>query len=362
MSLDSYVSKHFPALHAFLERNAHHLPALALVWGIIWDSLTLSRPDRIFDNAVMLAYIFLAGLCILLVHMRGASVGIGRVPILVIMQFAFGNLASSLFVLYGKSGTIAGNAIFFAILGAFLIGNEFLRRRYEQVHFHIAAYYLLVLAYSSLVIPVILEEIGPRAFVISVITSFVFIAGFVALLSILITKLLWQQLSDIALWIGGVAFLFSGLYAYNIIPPVPLALTHVGMYHSVLREGEGYRVTFEKPLWFLPWHDTSSTYRRVGSEGAYCFSAVYAPRKLSTPIFHVWERYSTDTNEWVETARISFSISGGRAEGYRGYSVKTRLTPGTWRCSVEVERGGVLGRFKFDVIDALEREVIEAHI
>jgi hypothetical protein len=48
-------------------------------------------------------------------------------------------------------------------------------------------------------------------------------------------------------------------------------------------------------------------------------------------------------------SEISFHITGGRQEGYRGYSFKTNVPAGKWRVFVETPRGQVLGRYEFNV-------------
>ena len=46
---------------------------------------------------------------------------------------------------------------------------------------------------------------------------------------------------------------------------------------------------------------------------------------------------------------MSFTLSGGRDEGYRGYSLTSNLAPGKWRVRMETERGQVMGRIGFTV-------------
>ena len=49
------------------------------------------------------------------------------------------------------------------------------------------------------------------------------------------------------------------------------------------------------------------------------------------------------------TDRIPIAIAGGRERGYRGYTVKQRVTPGNWRVDVETAEGRVIGRVSFRV-------------
>src|SRR3989344_9212906 len=106
----------------FIKAHERQLPTFALILGFIWDYLTLGRPDRIFDNAVMLFYLTLSGIGILVLSFRQ---GKGETPslfLLSLIQFAFGSISSGLFVIYGVSGTFSGSWLFFLILGSVLIG------------------------------------------------------------------------------------------------------------------------------------------------------------------------------------------------------------------------------------------------
>jgi len=76
---------------------------------------------------------------------------------------------------------------------------------------------------------------------------------------------------------------------------------------------------------------------------------VFAPTRLSTDIYHSWEHYDEAKGDWVEHLRSSYGISGGRDDGYRGYTLVQNYADGKWRCSVETERGQVLGREEFTV-------------
>ena len=145
--------------------------------------------------------------------------------------------------------------------------------------------------------------------------------------------------------------MFNLLYFLNVIPPVPLSLKAIGVYHSVLPRSTGdYIALYEPAPWWQFWHDTSGTYTLTTTHSAYCFSAVFAPTDLNAPIYHKWEQRDPQSGQWVLQSRVSFPISGGREDGYRGWSIKSALTPGEWRCSVETASGALVGRVGFTVV------------
>ena len=97
----------------------------------------------------------------------------------------------------------------------------------------------------------------------------------------------------------------------------------------------------------------------VSGDPLYFYSAVFAPTKLKTTIVHRWQYFDRVREEWVTASDIPFPISGGRGEGYRGYSMKTALFPGLWRVQVMTERGAVIGRFRFEIFSATETPPLE---
>src|SRR5439155_500361 len=52
----------------------------------------------------------------------------------------------------------------------------------------------------------------------------------------------------------GVQALLLVLYVFRLIPPVPLSLMEIGIYHDVARQNDGaYRVSYVKPPWYRFW-------------------------------------------------------------------------------------------------------------
>lgn len=342
-----------------------------MVLGFSFDVYLAKRPDSLVDNVLILSYFSIAAVCIYLLNRRSVREVLGeQTPqplfLLLIMQFCFGGLASNLLVLYGKSGSLGSSLLFIALLGGLLIGNEFLKNRYQQLRFNLAVFYIELLTYLVIAVPTfITHRIGALTFVLSGLLSLLVTALFLSILfpSVWKKKLpqpVWQLGSMVMI----IFLIFSGFYAANIIPPVPLSLKSAGIYHSIepLSVGSArmstiapntvdaiYRVTYEPKQWYEFWRDTADEYHIATGEPAYCFSAVFAPGNLSTPIRHRWEYLYPQTNHWITTGLVEFPINGGRDEGYRGFSKKQVLEDGEWRCTVETSTGQIIGRITFTV-------------
>jgi hypothetical protein len=333
-------------------KYGNYIPTIAFLWGLFWDSLTLRRPDSLFENATVIGYLALAATTIIVLNLRRARTG--RDPSLILlgfMQFAFGNLTSALMVLFVKSGTFAGSAIFFIVFGALLVGNEFVRDRYSRMHVHIAVWYVLLLSYAIIAIPILIGKIGDDIFMFSVSVSLAVVGLLLAVLYMIVTRDLLDRLYYIIGSVVAIAVLFTGMYFTGTIPPAPLMLKHIGIYHNVERTSSGdYYATFESPHWYEFFADTSRTYTHVSGAPIFCASSVFAPARIGAPIFHRWEHFDELKSDWISTTRIPFSIRGGREGGYRGYTQITAISVGKWRCSVETGRGALIGRIEFTVI------------
>lgn len=341
----------------FWERYEHHLGVGALAVGFIFDVLIAKNPESIADNVLLVSYLFISAAIIVLLNLykRRADAGAEPLLLLLVLQFCFGGLTSNMLVLYGKSGTLAGSAVFIAMMVALIFGNEYLRGKYAHLRFNIAVYYFLLLTYCIMAAPTfIFHSIGPGIFFLSGLLSLAVMAVFGFVLFTAVLRGSHTQFKQMIASVLGIFIIFNALYFLDIIPPVPLSLKHIGVYHSVLKASTGdYLALYESSPWYVFWRDTSAILHYQPGQSAYCFSSVYAPTQLSTPIYHVWEHYNAASKNWETMGRISYGISGGRSSGYRGFSATAALTPGEWRCDVETSSGALIGRISFTAIEGV---------
>lgn len=328
-------------------------PFLFFVGGFLWDVLTLTRIDRLSDNLIFLGYIVVLGGLLLLT----TRVAFGAVssPALLryskyypwMMQFLFGSLFSGYVVYYSMSMTLAGSAIFFLVLVGLLIINEFLEDRMSNVYMTLALYSFCVLAFLAFFIPVITGYMNRLTFVLAGLLSLAVAAGLI--------RHIWPILPDcsparVAQLMGpslGVWLVMMALYFANLLPPVPLSMKEGGIYRSIERQGNSFVLTYENPPLWQFWRRTSDPFHYRPGDTAYCFSAVFAPKRLHKQIYHHWKVY--EKGGWESAGRMGFGITGGREAGFRGYTFKRNLTPGQWRVDIETEEGQIMGRISFDV-------------
>ncbi len=338
-----------------------HLSLVAFATGFLWDTLTLRRIDLVYENVVFIVYLLIALAGIFLVHAVETRVFAPkwllkfRVWLPIIIQFPLGGLFSGFLILYTKSSSVFVSWPFLLVLVMLFVGNEFFKRRYERLIFQMSLFYFALLSYMVLVTPIITRSISTATFLYAGILSLVIIGFVLYYINKFFPKLFKQGGVRILFIVGGIYLSFNALYFTNIIPPVPLSLKEIGIYHSVSREGGSYVVTYEKPAWYESWRDTSKVFHKGPGEAAYCFTSVFLPTRFNEPLYHSWQRKATN-GQWVRAAggRIEFTTDGGRLGGYRAYSLKQNLDEGEWRCVVETESQQVIGMVRFNVLDVHE--------
>jgi Protein of unknown function (DUF2914) len=340
-----------------------YLPPLFFFSGVTYDTLTLTRIDRLQDNLLLLLYLVLLGFLIVLTGRLGTNdATIADLPpdlprlarwVLqakpyapMAIQFLLGGLFSAYAIFYSKSATFTGTAVFFCLLVAFLVANEFLRDRLSNVQLLVGLYALVCFAFFTFFLPVMT----------GIMNHAMFLAG--ASLTVLVVcrvvhLIYWrneERTRREALLAGAPALalivLLVGFYFLNWIPPVPLSMKFGGMYHEVKRSNDHFELSYER-AWYEVWKRSNTTF--AIDEPIYCFTAIFAPVALQTTVYHHWYYRRDRSKPYNPADKIALKITGGREGGYRAYSFKQGLDAGDWRVDVETEDGRIIGRVKVQV-------------
>ncbi len=346
------------------------LPVVFFFAGVTFDSVTLTRIDRLRDNMIVLLYLSLLGGLIVLItraDLRRATtdetIVSGNAKLFVnvksliartqphyphAIQFLLGGLFSAYTVFYSQSASLTTTAVFFALLVVLLVVNEFLRDRLTNVRLLVSLYALVVFSFFTFFLPVLTGFMNTWVFLIG--------AGLSVAVTIKVVGLIYQQQQPgpsrrEEVWTSLPAIVLIvvlvGFYFLKWIPPVPLSLKFGGAYHKVAKVDDEFQLAFEKAAWYQFWKRSDDPFHGEGP--SYCFTAVFAPVALHTTIFHRWQHRAHAGRDFSTTDRIAIAIAGGRERGYRGYTVKQRVMPGDWRVDVETAEGRVIGRVSFRV-------------
>lgn len=339
------------------------MPAVFFFSGVTYDTLTLTRIDRLQDNLLLLLYLLLLGVLIVLTGRLGIEPPPDRAQLASLSpwlrwllqsrpyypmasQFLLGGLFSAYAVFYSRSATLTSTAVFFGVLVLLLVGNEFIRDRLSNLRLLISLYALVCFGFFTFFLPVMTGYMN----------VFVFLAG--AALSAMVTfrvvQLIYRANPGRSRWealaVTVPAFsligLLVGFYFLNWIPPVPLSMKFGGIYHEVKKSDDRFELSFQRK-WYQVWKRSDTTF--PAHEPIYCFTAVFAPVALNTTVYHHWYFRPNGNRPFTHADKIPVKISGGREAGYRAYTFKQQLDPGDWRVDLEAEDGRIIGRVSITV-------------
>jgi hypothetical protein len=341
------------AVKGFVERYQHQLSISAFLVGFTIDTIVLKRIDLLISHVLILSYLSVVVVVMLLLHRAAA-----RPPRFELVrrvyqwlpfaaQFAFGGMFSGFLIFYSQAGSFIASWPFLLVLVALILTNEYLRSYQWRLTYQSTLLFFCVFTFSIYALPILMGRMGDGVFELSGVLALVGVSGFLWLLYLVDGKRVRMSLSSIVTGVLIVYASVTALYYSNILPPIPLALKDIGVYHRVVKLNDQYHVATESQ----PWHARVSGVVVTSPEGGtlFAYSSVFAPTRLITSIVHRWEYYDTQRGLWVTAATIPFSIFGGRDGGYRGYSEYGPVTPGEWRVSVETVRGQLIGRETFTV-------------
>ena len=145
---------------------------------------------------------------------------------------------------------------------------------------------------------------------------------------------------------------FLTLYLFRLIPPVPLSIPFIGVYHLVEKTESGYRLSDERPRWRF-WDHGDQHFKAQPGDKIYVFFRIFSPAHFSDQVTMRWY-WKPKASDWKLQDSIAIAIVGGRAQGFRGYGVKSNHQPGDWKVQVETTDGREIGRIYFNLESAPE--------
>src|SRR3989338_1702656 len=342
-------------IKAFFRKYERHASWIAFIAGFTSDNLMLRRIDLLVDQLLLFSYLLVAGAGIILYNKLDSSKPRSRftnwIPFFI--QFAFGALFSGFFVFYSRSASLVASWPFVLFLLTMLFGNEHLRHHYSRLTLQLSIYFIVAFSFSIFMVPTLTHSMGPVIFVISGLVSLLIIRVMMRILRAVAPDNYMKGRAFSIFWIIVIYATFNILYFKNIIPPIPLSLKDIGIYHNIEKSPDGnYTLTYEHRPWYDLKNRFTHTFHYEKGESVYAYSAIFAPTKLNTVVLHKWSYFDETRKVWVETNSVAFPIVGGADGGYRGYTIKTNIQPGKWRVDVTTARDQLLGRIQFTVASA----------
>lgn len=321
--------------------------------GFAFDILTLDRIDSWLTLVQQAVYLVVLGT---LLAMEQRYVGDRLPPSWLAkvwrfsedaLHFLFGSLLSTYTLFYFKSASGITSLLFLVLMALLLVANEAPRFRQLGPVVRVGLFSFCVTSYFAYVIPVLIGFLSAWLFVIAALLGTAVSFGLYRLVKA------WSgepalALRRVALPGLGVQALLVAMYFLRVIPPVPLAMETMGIYHGVERLDGEYRLLHERDAWRV-WEKGDQKFKARPGDKVYCFVRIFAPSRFRDRVFVRWS-YDDPKRGWVSQDAIPLTISGGRAQGFRGYASKANYMPGDWRVSIETEDGREVGRIRFTLL------------
>lgn len=334
-----------------------HEPACTagfFVAGFLFDVLAVGRIDRLHNIIHQATYLslcaFLTGLELRESH--GGFVPPARLATawryhVGATHFMLGTLLNIYTLFYFKSASLGTSLLFLVALASIIAVNELKPFKDSGTLLRMSLFSLCLVSYFTYLIPTLMGYIGVAPFLGS-------IAGASACAAA-ITWWLYARLpghravvrSHVVYPFAAVAGLFVILYFAKVIPPVPLALSEIGIYHNVTRQNDRFELTSTRPRWLF-WERGDQVFLARPGDAVFCWVVVFAPTHFSERLAVRW-RYR-EKGGWGQADDIPLAITGGRDFGWRAYTVKANYKPGRWRVEVVTSDGRELGRINMTIV------------
>lgn len=345
-------------LRRFYEANEEQLAIGFFVGGFLFDLVTLDRIDSWVTIGQQIFYLLVIQAALLQMFFE-----VGQPPRdlskkwllnrwyfeyrMAIIHFFFGNLLNLYTIFFFKSSSLIVSFFFMLALIAILIANESSRFKGMDLSFKFGLLSLCYLAFFSYVVPIFAGSINVLVFLFSTMVGSLPLVSVGWWIQTYRPNLFESAKSQVLVPMGLVLVSFLTLYFLRLIPPVPLSIPFIGVYHSVEKTPEGFKLGHEKPWWKF-WQNGDQEFLAQRADKIYVAFRIFSPARFSDQVLMRW--YWKDNRQgWILQDTIPIKISGGRDEGFRGYGVKSNYQPGEWRVQIETTDSREIGRVYFDL-------------
>lgn len=349
---------------SFFSKHESSLQAGLFVSGFLFDLFTLTSVDDFFT--IIMQTLYLLALILLIcaeLYLPNKEDWPKRIQAIVeyrseAFHFILGALLSAFTIFYFKSASLANSFVFMFIMALLLLINElpFFKRQGLMVRMTMVT--LCLMSYYLFICAIVLKTTGIIVFLLALTLTLISIALWMKFIHVRLTQIYSDKIYHFALGPLLVVVLFSLLFITRLIPPVPLSIQYIGIYHQVERENGDYRLFYEKE-WWLFWHRGDQYFKARPGDQPHVFFRLFSPGGFEENVIIHWRVWSKQSG-WQTSDRIPLTVTGGRVEGYRGFAFKRNYEPGYWQIKIETRHGLEIGRINFQIIadsDTDERQL-----
>lgn len=335
-------------LLAYYEKNETKMDLAFFLAGFIFDVFTLSDIDDPLSILQQIVYLVLVGAILFREFLVDAGVETPPVRFKrlwdyrkLAVHFMMGSLLSIYSLFFLKSASFFSSIIFVVLLMGLMVANELRPVQKGGINIRMGLYVICILSFFSMIVPVLLGFVGWIPLILSLALTGATLYGLyqLALRRSCDPAIIRSHLLTPA---GAVVGMFFVFYLIGWIPPVPLSVLQMGVYHNIIKADGTYRVYHQNPWWKF-WNRGDQDFHFRPGDRIHFFARIFSPGRFDDSIILHWQHYDLEEG-WRTTDRIPLRVTGGRAEGYRGHADKGNYQAGSWRIKVETTDGRELGR------------------
>lgn len=342
-------------LKELYQRYERWMPVAFFVLGFLFDVLTITRIDQIDVIIQQVVYLILV-IALITVDLIGKLRPVEPPALLrkvwpyreFLMTFALGTLLNSFTIFFFKSASGLTSFFFVVILVAALIASEF--KKFGEYHtlFQVLLLSLSLISSFQCWVPMIFGFSGALPFLA---------AGFASALCVLLWyKYLKPRLeakpellkTHVVYPYAATHALFTLLYFLHVIPPVPLSVSYMGIYHQAEKRDGKYVLGYTRP-WYRFWERGDETFYARPGDTVVAYVQVFSPSGFKDRLQVRW-LWLDPRRGWQPQDAIPLTVTGGRDEGFRATTRKSNYQPGHWRVQVETTDEREVGRFGFRIV------------
>lgn len=337
----------------FYEKNETKVDLAFFLAGFLFDVFTLADIDDPLSIAQQVAYFLLIGGILSFDFLE--SSGFATIPARLakawnyrelILHFFLGSLLSIYSLFFLKSSSFGASTLFVLLLMGVMVANEMKVVQKGRADVKVGLYFVCVFSFFAMMFPVVLGFVGAVPLTLAVVATAAVVLGAARLLERKTgDRRAVRRVLTVPATVVLTLFLLFDLAGW--IPPVPLSVQNMGVYHAVERVDGNYALYHEKPWWKF-WRTGDQDFRAQPGDRVYFFARVFSPGRFDDSVILHWQ-HKDPREGWKTTDRVSMRVVGGRRNGYRGFSVKANYAPGDWRVGVETTDGREIGRFPFEI-------------
>ncbi|HWA14715.1 MAG TPA: DUF2914 domain-containing protein [Burkholderiales bacterium] len=345
-------------LRRYYDRNERKIAVGSFVGGFVFDILTLDRIDSWITIAQQAAYLVVITAALLQMFFEEGvpQRDFTAMPAWkracfqyrsAIVHFLLGSLLSLYTLFFFKSSSLFVSFGFLAVLAVLLVINESERFKKLGLAFKFALLSLCGLSFTAALVPIAAGSIGLVVFLLSMLVGCIPMALLYRRILIHAPGRVVQARRQMMIPFGIVLCTFLALYVVRVIPPVPLSIPFIGVYHGVERQGDRFVLSHERPFWRF-WDNGDQQFAAQPGDRVFVFFRIFSPTRFADQVLMRWYREDA-AGRWQLQDSIPINIVGGRAQGFRGYGMKSNYQPGRWKLQVETTDEREIGRVYFEV-------------